>query len=154
MTATPVSHSFTRVVKRVSYCCTDLRAALRTCARWATRLQSFGYTVMGINLPGHATTEDDMGQHGSREWLQAALDAQAFYAASYKKGRNVRPFYGCNLYRCWSPSRGKPDACISISAPLPQRNRLLPLTGVFGFILPRVAWKTDPNRKNTNRSDI
>ena len=40
-------------------------------------LHEHGYTVMGINLPGHATSEKDMARYGNREWLQAAIDAVA-----------------------------------------------------------------------------
>ncbi len=109
-------------------------------------LAKLGYTVMGINLPGHATTEDDMGKYGSREWMQAALDTQAFMRLHTKKVAMCGLSMGAILSLLVA-QQGKADACISISAPLPQRNHLLPLTGVFGFVLPRVAWKTNPNRK-------
>ncbi len=108
-------------------------------------LQKLGYTVMGINLPGHATTEADMGRYGSREWLQTAMDAQAFMRLQVKTVAMCGLSMGAILSLLVA-QQGKADACVSISAPLPPQNRLLPLTGVFGHILSRVAWKEDKNR--------
>jgi carboxylesterase len=108
-------------------------------------LQALGYTVMGINLPGHATTEADMDRYGSREWLQAALDAQAYLRLQTRKVVLCGLSMGAVLALLVA-ERGKADACVSISAPLPPQNRLLPLAGIFGRILPRVAWKEDVNR--------
>lgn len=39
------------------------------------RLHDAGYTVMGINLPGHAETPEAMGRTGWRDWLDSARDA-------------------------------------------------------------------------------
>ncbi len=39
------------------------------------RLQQQGFTVMGINLPGHATGMDDMARCTWDDWLDAAKDA-------------------------------------------------------------------------------
>lgn len=108
-------------------------------------LKALGYSVMGVNLPGHATTETDMGRYGSREWLQAALDAQAYMRLQVKTVAMCGLSMGA-LLSLLVAGQGKADACISISAPLPPKNRLLPLTGVFGRILPRVAWKEDKSR--------
>ena len=40
----------------------------------ADALHARGYTVKGINLPGHATTEQDMGRSNWEQWLQAAKE--------------------------------------------------------------------------------
>ena len=34
-----------------------------------------GFTVMGVNLPGHAVSMDDMARTGWQDWLDAAKDA-------------------------------------------------------------------------------
>jgi len=108
-------------------------------------LNERGYTVMGVNLPGHATTERDMARYGGREWLQSAFDAAAFMRLHCQTVALCGLSMGAVLSLIVA-QHGKADACISISAPLPASNRLLPLTGIFGYILPRVAWKEDANR--------
>ncbi|MBN1778233.1 MAG: alpha/beta fold hydrolase [Clostridiales bacterium] len=105
-----------------------------------------GYTVMGVNLPGHATSEKDMARYGSREWLQAAFDAAGHMRLHCKTVAVCGLSMGA-LLSLIIAQRHKADACVSISAPLPASNRLLPLTGFFGHILPRVAWKEDENRE-------
>ena len=38
-------------------------------------LHAQGFTVQGINLPGHATSMEDMGRTQWQDWLQAAKEA-------------------------------------------------------------------------------
>ena len=38
-------------------------------------LHAQGFTVKGINLPGHATSMEDMGKTGWQDWLGAARSA-------------------------------------------------------------------------------
>ena len=40
------------------------------------------------------------------------------------------------------------DACVTISAPLPARQRLLPLAGVLHAVYPRIAWNEDESGKH------
>ena len=108
-------------------------------------LHTHGYTVMGINLPGHATTEEDMAAVGCREWLWAALDAVEHMRLHCKKVAVCGLSMGAVLSMIVAEQK-KADACICISAPLPATNRLLPLSGVFGLLIPRVSWKADENR--------
>lgn len=109
-------------------------------------LHARGYTVMGVNLPGHATSEDDMARYGSREWLQAAVDAVEHMRLHCGTVAICGLSMGAVLALI-AAQRQLVDACVSISAPLPASNRYLPLTRFFGRLLPRVAWKEDPNRK-------
>lgn len=109
-------------------------------------LYARGYTVMGVNLPGHATTEEDMASVGRREWLQAALDAAGYMRLRCQTVAMCGLSMGA-LLSLIVAERQKADACISISAPLPSANRLLPLAGIFGLVVPRVSWKEDENRK-------
>ncbi|MFH1512840.1 MAG: alpha/beta fold hydrolase [Bacillota bacterium] len=109
-------------------------------------LHARGYTVMGINLPGHATTEADMAKVGRREWLQAALDAAGHMRLHCKTVVVCGLSMGAVLSMIVA-EQGKVDACISISAPLPSSNPMLPLTGVIGYILPRKSWKMDEARE-------
>ncbi|MFN0072008.1 MAG: alpha/beta hydrolase [Chloroflexota bacterium] len=36
------------------------------------RLQQAGVNALGVRLPGHGTTEDDLVRHGRRSWIRAA----------------------------------------------------------------------------------
>ena len=109
-------------------------------------LFGLGYTVLGINLPGHAASEKDMAAAGSREWLQAALDAAAHLRLHCKTVAACGLSMGALLSLILA-SLQKVDACVSISAPLPAQNRLLPLSRALGLFIPRVSWKEDGERE-------
>lgn len=109
------------------------------------RLNARGYTVMGDNLPGHATSEADMARYGRKDWLQAAFSAVSHMRLHCRTVAVCGLSMGAVLSLIVAQQQ-KADACVSISAPLPASNRLLPLTGIFGYILPRVAWKEDVDR--------
>ena len=63
-----------------------------------------GYTVMGINLPGHATTEADMATTNWKQWLDAARNA----ALKLKKSCDKVTVAGLSDGRCdcADPCRG------------------------------------------------
>ncbi len=109
-------------------------------------LHARGYTAMGVNLPGHAAAEEDMASVGRCEWLQAALDAVGHMRLHCTKVAVCGLSMGALLSMIVAEQQ-KVDACISISAPMPSANRLLPLAGVFGLAIPRVSWKEDGNRE-------
>lgn len=108
-------------------------------------LNARGYTALGINLPGHATTEEDMAAVGRCEWLQSAMDAVEHMRLHCKTVAVCGLSMGAVLSMIVAEQK-KADACVSISAPLPATNRLLPMAGVIGWIHPRVSWKADENR--------
>ncbi len=106
-----------------------------------------GYTVRGFNLPGHASTEKAMGEVGHREWLQASIDE----LKTLKEKCQTVAVCGLSMGAILSlllAERKMADACVTISAPMPSMNRMLPYTGVLGLVVPRVAWKIDENRKD------
>ena len=109
-------------------------------------LHERGYAVKGINLPGHATSEDDMGKVSWKDWLQAADDTVAAMRKQYKTVVICGLSMGALLSLILA-ARQTVDACISISAPLPQSNFMLPLTGFLWFLCPRVAWSTQAGRE-------
>ena len=111
-------------------------------ALWARR-----YTVMGINLPGHATTEADMAAVGRCEWLQAAFDAVSHLRLHCKTVAVCGLSMGAILSMIVAEQH-QANACISISAPLPASNPLLPYSGMLGLIKPRVSWKENAERES------
>jgi carboxylesterase len=109
-------------------------------------LHGRGYTVLGINLPGHAASEADMAAVGSREWLQSALDAVSHLRLYCQTVAACGLSMGALLSLILA-SRRQVDACVSISAPLPATNLLLPFSGALGLFIPRVTWKEDGERE-------
>lgn len=104
-----------------------------------------GYSALGINLPGHATTEEEMASVGQRDWLRAAEDAVR------QLRQHCRKVAVCGLSMGGALSlliaeQGLADACVSISTPLPSSNRWLPLTGSLFVFHPRISWERDENR--------
>ena len=109
-------------------------------------LHARGYTVTGSNLPGHATTEEDMAKVGWKDWLQAADDAVAAMRKQYKTVAICGLSMGA-LISLVLAARQKVDACVAVSAPLPQTNRMLPLTSFLWFLCPRIAWSPQEGRE-------
>lgn len=108
-------------------------------------LRERGYTVMGINLPGHATTEADMAKTGWREWLQGAT--QATEALKEKCGTvTVCGLSMGGLLALLVAGRMKVNACAPISTPMATQNKWLCLAGLAAPFYPRVAWAVQPAR--------
>ncbi|MBR3874484.1 MAG: alpha/beta fold hydrolase [Clostridia bacterium] len=113
-----------------------------TCAhmrKLADSLAQRGYTVRTINLPGHASSEDDMRKADWQQWLQAVKQA------SLEMMQQVKTFTICGLsmggvLALLVAQQMKVDACVPISAPTAVQNRLLPLAGLCAPLLPRIAW--------------
>ena len=101
-------------------------------------LADLGYTVMGINLPGHATTEADMKRSDWKQWLSAARDA----AVRLKRHCTTVTVAGLSmggLLALLLAAEGYADACVTLSAPLPTRNRLAWLAPIVAPIYPRIG---------------
>ncbi|HPF87947.1 MAG TPA: alpha/beta fold hydrolase, partial [Candidatus Limiplasma sp.] len=108
-------------------------------------LHALGYTVMGINLPGHATTENNMAKTGYHEWIEAVQNA----AQNLKK--DCRTVTACGLsmggvLALLLAEQHRVDACVTISAPMPSANVILPLAWMIWPFVPRVEWNTDDAR--------
>ena len=111
----------------------------------ADELARRGYTVRTINLPGHATTEADMGKCDWKMWLEAAKQAAA------EMMERCRVFTVCGLsmggdLALLIAEQMKVDACVPISAPMATQNKLLPLAKVVAPVYKRIAWGPAPER--------
>ena len=112
-----------------------------------------GYTVMGINLPGHATTEADMALSGWRQWQLATQKAmeelrhrcQTVAVAGLSMG---------GLLALLLAEDGKADACVTISTPMATQNKLLALASVLAFIQPRISWAPPEERHKLLNSEF
>lgn len=109
------------------------------------RLHELGYTVKGINLPGHATSERDMAKADWQKWLSSAKAATQELA---KRGGRVA-VGGLSMGGVLSllvAEQLKVDAVITMSAPMAVQNKLMGLASILSPFYPRVAWKTPMER--------
>lgn len=104
-----------------------------------------GYTVMGINLPGHATTEADMARSGWQQWLNAAQNAAEELRRRCKTVAVAGLSMG-GLLALLLAEAGKADACVTLSTPMATQNKLLALAGMLAWVQPRISWAPPEER--------
>lgn len=112
-------------------------------------LHAQGFTVQGINLPGHAQSMEAMGRIGWQDWLDAAKDA----FLRLKEECEVVSVAGLSMGGCLSlliAEQMEPAAVAAISAPMATQNRLLPLARVAAPFMPVIWWRS---RKENVRMD-
>lgn len=110
-------------------------------------LHARGYTVMGINLPGHATQESDMAKTGWKDWLQASKQAVLTLKESCRSVAVCGLSMG-GLLALLIAEQMRVDACVSISTPMAAQNRLLPLAGLAAPFRPRVSWASQSSHRS------
>jgi carboxylesterase len=105
----------------------------------ADALHREGFTVMGINLPGHACTMDEMAACTWMEWLNAAKDA--FWRL--KEKCDHVSVVGLSMGGCLALILGEqmhPTAIAPISAPMGTQLPLW-LATLVRPVLPTIWWK-------------
>ena len=122
-----------------------------TCAHMrmiGEQLHHKGFTVMGINLPGHATSMDDMAHQTWHEWLNAAKDA---FHQLMGKCEHVS-VAGLSMGGCLSLIIGEqmqPTAVATISTPMGTKAPLW-LARLAAPIMKNVWWRI---RGESHRAD-
>lgn len=102
-------------------------------------LHDRGFTVMGVNLPGHGTTMDDMAKCTWQDWLDAAREA----FLSLKQRCDYVSVAGLSMGGCLSlilAETMQPTAIAPISAPMGTQLPLW-LATLIRPILPTIWWK-------------
>lgn len=102
-------------------------------------LHGQGFTVMGVNLPGHATTMDDMARATWEDWLGAAKEA----FLRLKGMCDHISVAGLSMGGCLAlilAEQMQPDAVAALSAPMGTKAPLW-LTGVASPFMRNVWWK-------------
>lgn len=105
----------------------------------AEGLHQRGFTVMGINLPGHATTMDDMASRTWQDWLEAAK-------AAYLRLKQQCDFVsvaGLSMGGCLAlilAEQMQPTAIVPISAPMGTRAPLW-LATLASPVMKTVWWR-------------
>lgn len=103
------------------------------------KLHAEGFTVMGINLPGHAVSIEAMAKTGWKDWLGAAEDALKTLRADCDTVTAAGLSMG-GVISLILAEKGLVDSVISISAPMAAQNRLLALAGVLSVFMPVFRW--------------
>lgn len=104
------------------------------------KLHEMGFTVMGVNLPGHAVDMDAMARTGWQDWLDAAKEA---FRTLSERCRLVS-VAGLSMGGCLAlliAEQMHPASIATISAPMGVRNPLLPLARWVAPLMPRVMWR-------------
>lgn len=104
-------------------------------------LHAQGFTVEGINLPGHAVSMDAMGETGWQDWLDAAKEA---FRRMQQRCKYVS-VAGLSMGGCIAlliAEQMHPTAVAAISAPMAVQNPLLPFAGIAAPFVKRVMWRS------------
>ncbi|MDD3214812.1 MAG: alpha/beta fold hydrolase [Eubacteriales bacterium] len=105
-----------------------------------------GYTVMGVNLPGHATTEEDMAKTGLEQWISASQTALKRLRSRCDTVAVAGLSMGGDLSLILAEEK-LTDACITLSTPMAVQNKLLYFSRVIAPFKPRISWAPSPERK-------
>lgn len=111
----------------------------------ADALAGRGYTVRSVNLPGHASTEEDMARANWQMWLQASKQA----ALDMMDRCQVTTVCGLSMGGVLAlliAEQMKVDACVPISAPMATKNRLAPFARLVAPVYRRVSWAPPAQR--------
>ncbi len=108
-------------------------------------LREKGYTVKGINLPGHALDEAAMAQTDWSQWLQAAKEA----ALELIQACRTVTVCGLSMGGVLSllvAEQMKVHGCVTISAPMATRSKLIALANVAAPLHPSSLWRHQAER--------
>lgn len=104
-----------------------------------------GFTVKGINLPGHAESMEAMGKTGWQDWLGAAREAVTELKARYPRVSVVGLSMG-GVITLLLAEEMQLTACAPISAPMAVQNKLMPFAKLAAPLIPMTWWGGDPER--------
>jgi carboxylesterase len=105
-----------------------------------------GYTVMGVNLPGHAATEREMALTDWRQWLNASREA----LGQLRNHCDTVTVTGLSMGGVLSlilAEEKLADACVTLSAPMAVQNKLFHFARFVSLFIPRVSWAAPEERR-------
>ena len=105
----------------------------------ADGLYERGFTVQGINLPGHAKNLEAMRETGWKDWLSAARTALVGLKKKYRHASVVGLSMG-GVISLILAEEGIPTADIPVSAPIAVQNKLMPFAKVLAPLSPVTDW--------------
>lgn len=108
-------------------------------------LHDRGFTVQGINLPGHATTMQDMAHYTWQDWLHAAKAALVELKSTCRYVSVAGLSMGGVLALLLAEQMDI-TAAAPISAPMAVQNKLLFLARPASLLLKTIMWGDDSHR--------
>ena len=105
------------------------------------QLHASGFTVEGINLPGHAISMEAMGKTGWQDWLDAAKEA---FCRMQQRCQFVS-VAGLSMGGCIAlliAEQMQPTAVVAISTPMAVQNPMLPFAGIAAPFVKRIMWSS------------
>ncbi len=109
-------------------------------------LHKKGYTVLGIHLPGHGTTMEDMRHVGWQDWLQAAKEG----VLTLKERCDSVSVAGLSMGGVLTlliAQQMKIQSAIVMSAPMALKNRFASLSRLASTFSPVTYWRGDAKRE-------
>ena len=109
-------------------------------------LNQMGFTVLGIQLPGHGTRMEDMQSVHWQDWLQAAKEG----VLSLKERCDTVSVAGLSMGGVLTlllAQQTRINAAIVISTPIALKNRLASLAPLASLFTPVTYWKGDEQRE-------
>lgn len=110
------------------------------------RLHQQGYTVQGINLPGHGTRWEDMANCTAATWLEAAKNAVQTLRQQHKQVFAAGLSMG-GVLSLLLAEEGLVDGICTISAPMDGGKAPIALAKAASIFLPRFWWRYNPQRE-------
>lgn len=115
-------------------------------------LHARGFTVKGINLPGHATTMENMAGYRWDDWLSAAKEA--FLELKERcKYVSVAGLSMGGVLALLLAEQMEVTAVAPISAPMAVQNKLLCLAGPASMLIKTIMWRDDSHRAKLMNMD-
>lgn len=108
-------------------------------------LHQAGFTVRGINLPGHGSSYTDMKETSWQDWLQAAKVALAEMKEQCSQVSVAGLSMG-GVLALLLAQQTKVTSVIPISAPMAVKNRLIALAKWAAPFMPVMHWGGNPER--------
>ena len=102
-------------------------------------LRDQGFTVQGINLPGHASSMEEMGRTDWKDWLGAAREALGELRGKCDRVSVAGLSMGGVLTLLLAEEM-QVTACAPISAPMAVQNKLMPLARIAAPFMPMTWW--------------
>lgn len=107
-------------------------------------LAKAGFTVLGVRLPGHGTTPEDLAGTSYRQWLQSVADGFALLKGQGKRIYGVGQSAGALLLLCLA--RHLPLAGLVLFSPfLRLRHPLAPMAGLLRYLHPFQHRQIEPH---------
>lgn len=109
-----------------------------------------GFSVRGINLPGHALSIDDMDKTGMEDWIGYADSVCQEMKKQYRYLSVAGLSMGGDITLLLA-EKYPLTAAVPISAPMGVQNKFMPLSGVLAPLVPYISWGDDNKQARANR---